>query len=207
MTETAEVATLVEATLVEILDSLRGSNVLDERGLDVAVLDGMTYDEYEALGRYLGAMTSALRFAIGDWVNWGEAAFPDRYSQAMNATGLSFSTIRSYASVAAAVARVRRRTPEVSWSHHEAVATLSAREQRRWLDRISREGWTVEETRDARRAADEEEGDGGEVSPTERVTLSDAARSVWLNSSRHGEVFHVPVEAMLRLARAMGESV
>jgi len=200
--------TTEQLSFLDHFETLRDAGAIDDLGLDLAALGEMSLDEWEALGVYLGRGNSAFRWAIGDWLNFGERSYAEEYAQGMEATGLSLSTLRSYAAVAAAVARVRRRT-DVSWSQHEAVSTLSPSEQRRWLARIAREGWTVERTREERRSsAADESGEGlGEVSPTEKVTLSDAARSVWLNSSRHGEVFHVPVEAMLRLARAIGERV
>lgn len=199
--------TIEQGSLFETFDGLRRGGLIDEKGLDPEILDQLTPDEWEALGGYLGAMNSALRFAIGDWINWGEGAVGDRYDQAQHMLGLSFSTVRSWSSVAMLIARVRRRTPEVSWSHHEAIATLPPREQRKWLARIEREGWTVEETRAARRAEDPDDGEPVAPDGSEALSAREAARRVWLSSRRDGDAFRVPVEPMLALARTIGEPV
>lgn len=192
----------------ELHPSLLAAEVIDWKGLNPEILLRLTEDQFEALGSYLGAENSAMRFAVGDWLNFAEKRFSERYSQMQHLTGLSYSTLRSWASVAAAVARVRRRTPEVSWSHHEAIASLPPRQQRSWLDRIHREGWTVERTREERRKADDEPEDADTREERERkLTVKEASRQVWISSSKVGDVYHVPNETMLLLARALGEPV
>lgn len=201
--------TTEQLSLTEILGSLSEAEVMDEKGLVPGALDGMNDDQIEGLASYFGAVNSGLRFTVGDLLNWVEVNRSEMYEQMQHKFGLSFSTLRSYASVAAAVARVRRRTPEISWSHHEAIATLPAAAQRKWLDRIAREGWTVEETREARRTADADGEPGNPDTGLDHIgqSVAEVARSVWIASSRHGEVYHVPAEPMLRLARAIGEPV
>ena len=193
---------------IEIHPTLVDAAVIDWKGLNPEILLHMTESQIEALGSYLGAENSAMRFAIGDWLNFVEKRFSERYSQMQHLTGLSYSTLRSWASVAAAIARVRRRTPEVSWSHHEAVATLTPRQQRTWLDRIHKEGWTVEQTREERRKLDDDPEDSDSTEERERkLSVKEASRQVWISASKHGEIYHVPEHTMGLLARALGEPV
>jgi hypothetical protein len=201
--------TTTDLALPEVRAQLELAGVIDWKGLNTEILLQMTEEQIESLGSYLGASNSAARFAIGDWLNFVEKRFSERYSQMQHLTGLSYSTLRSYASVSASIARVRRRTPEVSWTHHEAVATLPPRQQRSWLERIHREGWTVEETRQKRREYDEAEEEAADNSESRERTpaVREAAREVWITSAKHGQMYHVPVEPMLRLARSLGEPV
>ena len=53
-------------------------------------------------------------------------------------------TLMNYASVARRVPRSKRRA-ELSWSHHETVASRDFAEQDQWLDRAVTEGFSVEE--------------------------------------------------------------
>jgi hypothetical protein len=201
--------TIAELPLHTLRESLDAANVLDWKGLDTDALLKMSEEEVEALGVFLGADHSASRFAIGDWLNFVEKRWSERYSQMQHLTGLSYSTLRSYASVAGAIARVRRRTPEISWSHHEAVATLTARQQRAILDLVQREGWTVEQTREERKkydASGDEDADSVEAAER-KLPVREAARQVWIASSKHGETYHVPEESMMILARSLGEPV
>lgn len=93
-----------------------------------------TFEEWEALGIHLALVEGALQWWIGDWLNIGEAAFGERASQAMDATGWELKTVLQYRWVAAAVPFDRRR-PALSFSHHREVADLGPADQARWLDR------------------------------------------------------------------------
>jgi hypothetical protein len=187
----------------DVLEGFDLREALSPVGLDLDALKGITYEEWEELGGILGGGSSQFRWAIGDWINFGEQSFSEQFEQAQHALGLSHSTIRSYASVARLIAHVRRRT-DVSWSKHEAIATLPPRQQRSWLDRIAKNGMTVEEVRAARREEDDEQATIEGMEAPARITVHEAARQVWMVASRDGEVYRVPVEAMLRLARAIG---
>jgi hypothetical protein len=187
----------------DVLEGFDLREAIDPVGLDLDALKGITYEEWEELGGILGGLNTQFRWAIGDWINFGEQTFAEKFDQAQHVLGLSLTTIRGWAWCASRIARVRRRT-DVSWSKHEAVATLPPREQRVWLERIAKNGWTVEETRAARREADDEQATIEGAEAPARITVHEAARQVWMVASRDGEVYRVPVEAMLRLARAIG---
>jgi len=101
----------------------------------------LTQDDYAALGRILGGLHDgakstwdALRWSIGDWLLFGEGKFGEEAAQIADAVGRSVHTMQNYTWVCSRVAPSRRR-PELSWSHHEAVAGLEPRAQRRWLDK------------------------------------------------------------------------
>jgi len=112
--------------------------------------DDLDFDSYEALGRYLGALRDATAWWIGDWLIFGEFVYGEKYAQAVEATGRSKQTLKNYAWVASKVPASRRKAT-LSWSHHEAIAKLDPREQRTWLGRAEKQGWSIEELRGAMR--------------------------------------------------------
>lgn len=91
------------------------------------------FDTWQDIGPALGRGSRAFSWGIGDWLVYGEKMFPDRYSQAMDSTGLSLGRLRNLTSLANNVAlHVRREN--LSLSHHEAVIPLPEQIQIEMLD-------------------------------------------------------------------------
>lgn len=111
----------------------------------------LDYDTFEALGFMLGRMHQSLRFAIGDWLLFGEERFPALVSQAAEALGLSEEGMQEYLRVSLKVPRSIRHKA-LSWSHHRAVASLEYPEQRAWLRRAEDEQLSHHALRDALRS-------------------------------------------------------
>jgi len=80
------------------------------------------YGEWEAYGRGLARVGSAFHFCLGDWLNYGEAAYGEKYAQGMAETGLDYGTLRNAAWVTRKVEMSRRR--DISFAHHYEVASL-----------------------------------------------------------------------------------
>lgn len=57
--------------------------------------------------------------ALGDWLNYGENAYGEMYSQVMDETGFSLQTLTNDKYVASKI-EIYRRREILSWSHHEA---------------------------------------------------------------------------------------
>jgi hypothetical protein len=133
---------------VQVIGLLRHLEREGKATTTALVLDDpeLSFDSYEALGRFLGTLRDATAWWLGDWLLFGEAAYGEKYAQATEATGRSKSTLQNYLWVAQNVTRSRRRE-NLSWSHHVEVAKLAPREQDRWLKRCEREGLSVEELR------------------------------------------------------------
>lgn len=106
----------------------------------------LSYDDWAQVGVTLGALGKAYQWWIGDWLQFGEAAYGERYSQAMDATGLEYSTVANVASVAGKIEPSRRRE-KLSFGHHEAVARCEPAEQDAWLDAAEENEWTRAELR------------------------------------------------------------
>jgi hypothetical protein len=199
-------ATTEQLTFLDHLEALRRAEVFDDLGLIPENLGDRTIDEFESMARAFGAANKGIRFAFGDLLNECERQHGELYAQVMDVTGLGYSTVKNYAWVALSVKRSRRRD-DLTWTHHEIVAKLAARDQRRWLTRAASVPLTTDELRAEITQAGEEAADSAVEPVRGRVTLKDAARSVWISSSKHGETYHVPVDMMLALGRALGEPV
>jgi hypothetical protein len=113
----------------------------------------LAFADYEHVLWALGRARDMTSWALGDAIRFGEAVYGERYAQAIEATGRAKSTLMNYVSVARRVPPSRRRA-RLSWSHHEAVASLEPRERDRWLDRAEAEGLSVEELRGLRGTRD-----------------------------------------------------
>jgi hypothetical protein len=107
----------------------------------------MPFEEWAEVGPGLSRIGRSIVWAIGDWLNYGEVKFGEKYSQAASDTGYDPGYLASLAWVSRAVEPSRRRE-KLGWSHHQAVAGLEAEQQTEWLLRAEQKGWTRAELRD-----------------------------------------------------------
>jgi hypothetical protein len=99
----------------------------------------LPFDAWERLGHdVLRPMARGVQWWIGDWLNYGERRYGEKYAQAIDATGYDYSTLNGMRWVAERIAIVRRRT-SLSWAHHREVAALEPAAQTRWLRTAERE--------------------------------------------------------------------
>jgi hypothetical protein len=102
--------------------------------------------EWVTAGRRLGAMGRCGQWGIGDWIQYGNTRFGERYTRAAHITGYDVQTLMNMVYVASRF-DISRRRENLSWSHHEALAALGSLEQDRWLDRAAAEGLSVADLR------------------------------------------------------------
>lgn len=114
------------------------------------VLDeGLSFTQWSAIGGALGTMERGLPWWIGDWVNYGERTYGEKYAQAIQETGREPQTLMNYAWVASRF-EISRRRENLSWSHHEAVAGIEdVAERERLLDEAERHQWSRMALREA----------------------------------------------------------
>lgn len=106
---------------------------------------GLSYETWENIGRTLGDIASAHQWWMGDWWRYGEQAYGERASQALDSRW-SFQTWMDAGWVAGKIETSRRREV-LSWSHHREVAALEPDVQDEWLDRAEAEDWSRNELR------------------------------------------------------------
>lgn len=175
---------------MEILVSLERLGAATATSLDLPA--DMSYDRYEALGVALGRAHRTVTWMIGDWINFGERAYGEKYAQAVEATNMTPATLMNYASIARKVPRERRREG-VPFSVHALVAPLPPREQKEWLDRTERNEWTREELREQLR------GKQSVSAPVVVPDLEEAARFLVDSAELMGDGFLVRDSAFRQL--------
>lgn len=120
-----------------------------------------SFDEWAQLGHALRVMEKGIQFAIGDFLLYGEERFSERASQIIDAEMWSESTVKVYRWVSERVPLQNRRM-DLSYSHHQAVASLAHSEQKHWLGLAAESGdtpWSVSRLKTAIRY-------GGDIEPT-----------------------------------------
>jgi hypothetical protein len=149
------------------------NTTLEKRGSRATLSDvswcpaeDMSFAEWLEYGSRLGLMGRSAGWWIGDWLNYGNHTFGERYVRASRITGYDAQTLMNMAYVASRF-DISRRRGKLSWSHHAEIAAMEPEDQDLWLeraetDRLSvrclREGIRRERLR--ARAAEESAGRG-----------------------------------------------
>jgi hypothetical protein len=102
-------------------------------------------------GERLGSIGRGVAWWIGDWVNYGNAKFGEKYSRAARVTGYDPQTLMNMAYVASRFTPARRRAA-LSWSHHAEVSALADADQDDLLSHAEQSKLSVRGLRDEVRA-------------------------------------------------------
>ncbi|MFI6901792.1 LmbU family transcriptional regulator [Nonomuraea sp. NPDC050394] len=106
----------------------------------------MPFSSWERLGKQIALITDSSTWWLGDWINYGERVYPDRYQRAVAGTSLNCQTLRNYAWVARRFPMNRRRD-RLSFQHHAELASLPPEEQDEWLDLAEQNRWSRNQLR------------------------------------------------------------
>lgn len=94
------------------------------------------FEDWDRVGVFLRYMHTGSQFWLGDWLNYGEGVYGERYSQALEHTGYELHTLETYAWVARAVPRSNR-LEKVPFGHYaNGIAALEESEQLAWAQRV-----------------------------------------------------------------------
>lgn len=159
---------------------------------------GISWDQYEALGVALGRASRTMTWMIGDWINFGERKFGEKYAQAVEATGLRKETLMNYASTARRVPPEVRR-PELTFGAHVEVAKLEPLDQIEWLERAVQNEWRREDLRERLNPRDLTRA----LDPA--AELEEAARDVVRSAKLYGADYLVGRASFMQLCAALGE--
>jgi hypothetical protein len=121
-------------------------------------------------GQRLGVLGRCSSWWLGDWIRYGNAKFGQRYALASKITGYDTQTLTNMVYVASRF-EVSRRRENLSWSHHETVASLDANEQNHWLDRAAEDKLSVADLRIELRSQQK-----GHDEPSRAATTDDAEK-------------------------------
>jgi hypothetical protein len=124
----------------------------------------MDFAQWATAGRRLAAMGRCGQWGIGDWIRYGNSKFGERYAWASRVTGYDIQTLMNMVYVASRI-DISRRRENLSWSHHETVASLDRDEQEHWLDRVDADRLSVADLRgELRRVRRAARGEGAQES-------------------------------------------
>lgn len=140
---------------------------------------GLDFEEWKRAGQLIGSLRAGTQWWCGDWLNFGETIYGEKYSQGMNATGLTYGTLANMAHVAHKVAPETRRDLPLTWAHHAEVARFDdAATQTWWLDKALAEQWSSRALRAAIREAMQSIGGRAEApsAPTMGECVEEAVR-------------------------------
>jgi hypothetical protein len=126
----------------------------------------MPFERWLGIGRQLSAITTSAAWCLGDWITFGEKAYPGRYREAIEQTALDYQTLRNYAWVARRFALSRRRDT-LSFGHHAEVAALPEPEQDYWLRQAEEHRWPVKQLRHQVHDSLRERSPGQQTSPAQ----------------------------------------
>lgn len=107
-----------------------------------------TFEEWQSAYAFYDRLHERGKWWLGDAIKWAEGHFPDRYTQAIEITGLSYSRLTTICSVCCKIEPSRRRK-ELPFSFHEAVAYIPYQKGDYLLDRAIKEHWSKDELSDA----------------------------------------------------------
>jgi hypothetical protein len=108
--------------------------------------------EWAEAGRRMGSVGRNIQWLLGDWITYGNQKFGERYARAAKITGYDPQTLMNMVYVATRFS-ISRRRENLSWSHHEALASREVEEQDRWLDQAALHHWSVLDLRTMLRMA------------------------------------------------------
>lgn len=138
--QTAMVRRAPNGAALPSIDGVRFGN----RSLEI---DGnIAFEDWQHLGETLRVFEGGVLWWIGDWLNYGERRYGEKHAQAIEATGLDYSSLSNAKWVSGRFEFSRRRE-NLSWSHHAEAAALEPSDAEALLDTAESEGWSKRELR------------------------------------------------------------
>ena len=146
--------------------------------------DELSFDEWDSLGQKLGEAGRSIGFIIGDWINYGESHYGEKYEEALSRTGLAYDTLRHYAYVARKIEMCLRKH-NLDYSVHATVAKLKTDDEKQhWLAMAEKHDLSVRRLRKSinfgRLATEEEvQGDPADRGYVTYLALLNRLRRWW----------------------------
>jgi transcriptional regulator with XRE-family HTH domain len=130
------------------LPALVGSPEAKVTAVGLQLKERTSFQAWQEIGAQLLALEGGLNWWLGDWLNFGQAKYGEKYTAAIEITGRDRQNLADLAWVAGRYEPARRRE-SLSWTHHREVAALPSDDQDRLLDTAEREKWSVRALRES----------------------------------------------------------
>ncbi len=95
-----------------------------------------TFEQWLDCGGFIRSAGRSVHFWIGDWLNYGEHSWPNKYQEAVDRTGFDILTLRNDKWVSARIP-INIRKNELSFDHHQTVAQTSLEDEE--IERVLQE--------------------------------------------------------------------
>jgi hypothetical protein len=120
--------------------------VYTDKGLQLP--PDLPFETWAAMGVTLDRMEKSIQWALSDWLNFGEQHYPDRYTQALEATHYEErGSLHNIAYVGRKFPNADMRHEALDFSHHQEVASLPAIVREELLVRAEQENLTTRQLR------------------------------------------------------------
>ncbi len=135
------------------IEAVNSFNLTVQRGnLGLVLADDLSESQCDQIGEQLLSLTQNLPWLWGDFLNIGKKTYGTKYTAAVERFGLNLQTAKQYSSVAAKFPQSCRRL-HLSWSHHQAVASITDETERnRLLTLAEDQRWPLARLRDEAKA-------------------------------------------------------
>ncbi|WP_407186713.1 hypothetical protein [Bradyrhizobium centrosematis] len=160
--------------------------------------------QWEEIGAKLCTIDRAMQWAIGDWWAYGDKTYGTRKAAALaKKLPYEFGSLMNLGSVARRVTSSSR-NEALSWSHHVAVAALTAEDQKELLARAAEFRWPVSKLQEVvagRRARASEDGLGARQ-PHEPEQNGESGQAIGHNSEQTQGYFNWSADFLMRASKA-----
>jgi N6-adenosine-specific RNA methylase IME4 len=112
----------------------------------LVLADGLSFNVWETIGKDLKLCEGAVLWWLGDWLNYGDRAYGEMYTQALEASDYSLSTLQNAKWVAGRV-ESSLRSELLPYKAHQEVASLDPSQQAEVLTIAAEKNLTVREIR------------------------------------------------------------
>jgi len=112
------------------------------------VTPGTKYEEWVQIGKTLQGISRAIGWWLGDWIRFGEAEYGEKYTQAIDATGLDYGYLNNLVYVCNAI-DFSCRHEKLSFTIHAEVASVEPDIRNKLLDTAEKKEWHTREMREA----------------------------------------------------------
>lgn len=137
----------------------------------------LNLEEWLLQGKRLGAIGKGAAWWIGDWVNYGNAKFGEKYGRAARITRYDVQSLMNMAYVASRF-EISRRREKLSWSHHSELAPYPVDDQDRWLRFTEEKCLSVHSLRSELRVQGSRKSVRRNALPTGSQSATNASQSV-----------------------------
>jgi N6-adenosine-specific RNA methylase IME4 len=109
------------------------------------------YEVWEEAGRQMKSISGSIQLWLGDWLNFGERKYGEKYSQALDEGNYEYQTLMNYSSIARRTEATRNllTVSRLSMGHWNHIANLDPKSQITFAEKSNDNNWTVLELRDA----------------------------------------------------------